>query len=284
MYGPRKILTWLEPNVQMRRSRKQTRAAIVSGAMRMQGSGVLALGRSMEDTVSAKHRIKRVDRFWGNPRIEIDAVSQALFHQFCPGSGPVVVLADWTDRHPFQQLVLAVPCNGRAISSYWVTVEKGDGSGAHKGRMVRAEKQALDALAQFCADAIVPVIVADRGFGNTRWLGDIQNRGWQFVQRISAELYVETEHYVGALHELGIRRGWKPRDYGKGTITNAHFGEVRLCAAYDRDAKEPWILVSNLEQKKPGAIVSCYRKRMWIEAMFRDLKNRQGDWAWTTCA
>ena len=45
MYDPEAILSWLEENVEkMRRSRAKSLAAIASGAMRMNGSGVLALG------------------------------------------------------------------------------------------------------------------------------------------------------------------------------------------------------------------------------------------------
>ncbi len=215
-----------------------------------------------------------MDRFLGNAQVEIDAVYEALFHQLGPCSGHVVVLADWTDRHPFQQLVLAVPRNGRALPIYCATVAKGDGSGKHDGLMIEAEREALEALARMCGDTIRPILIADRGFGPPRWLGDIQNRGWYFVQRISRELYVETEHYMGNLYELGIRRGWTPHHWGEGTMTNKHFGPVRLTTVYDRDANEPWFLVSNLEAKTPRAIVNLYKRRMWIEAMFRDLKNR----------
>lgn len=274
MYDPAQILAWLESNVQMRRSRMKTLAAIVSGAMRMQGSGVLALGRAMRGEVAAKHCIKRVDRFLGNERVEVDAVHEAIFERFRPRRGPVIVLADWTDRNPYQQLVLALPCHGRALPFYCATIKKGDGSGAQEGLMIEAETEAIEALARMCGDTICPVIIADRGFGNTRWLSEIQNRGWHFVQRISQEIYVETEGYIGQLHELGIRRGWRPRDWGVGTMTNMHFGPVRLTTVYERDADAPWFLVSNLQAKSPAAIVNLYKHRMWIEAMFRDLKNR----------
>lgn len=115
MYEPSKILTWLEQNVQMRQSRRKTLSAIVGGAMRLQGAGVLALGRAMEGPAKAKHRVKRVDRFLGNTQVEVDAVSEGLFHQLRPRKGPVVVLADWTDRHRFPQLALALPRDGRAL-------------------------------------------------------------------------------------------------------------------------------------------------------------------------
>ncbi len=97
MYDPSTILTWLEEDVlSMQRSRIKTLAAIAGGAMQMQGSGVLALGRAMEGPTAARHRIKRVDRFLGNAQVEVDAVSAGLFHQLRRAEGPVVVLADWT--------------------------------------------------------------------------------------------------------------------------------------------------------------------------------------------
>ena len=277
MYDPSKILTWLDENVQsMRKSRSKTLAAIVSGAMRMQGTGVLALGRAMEGPVSAKHRIKRVDRFLGNAQVEVDAVSEALFHQLRPRRGRVIVLSDWTDRHDFQQLVLALPCNGRALPFYCMTVESGDGSGTHAGVMIEAEALALEALGRMCGDAIKPVIIADRGFGNTRWLGDIQKRGWDFVQRLSRIHGVDVEQYIGPLAELGIKRGWLPKDWGWGTMDEEQWGAVRLVSVFEREAKEPWYLVSNLPVESANQIVRLYKRRMWIEGMFRDLKNR--DW------
>ena len=274
MYDPSNILAWLEEKVQMRQSRRKTLAAIVSAAMRLQGSGVLALGRAMFGPAKAKHRIKRVDRFLGNGQLEVDAVSEALFHQLRPVSGPVVVLADWTDRHDFQQLVLALPRNGRALPFYSITVKKGDGSGTHDGLMIKAEAEALDILAEFCGDDITPIIIADRGFGNTRWLEDIAKRGWYFVQRLASNHGVEVEHYIGLLSELGIRRGWTPRDWGWGTMGEKQWGPLRLVTVFERDDKEAWYLVSNLKEEIPEEIVGLYKKRMWIEAAFRDLKNR----------
>ena len=274
MYDPSKILTWLSDNVQsMRRSRQKTLAAIVSGAMRMKGCGVLALGRAMDGPCKAKHRIKRVDRFLGNVGLECDALWGGLFRSLCPASGTVVVLADWTDRHAWQQLTLAVPCDGRAMPFYSVTVQKGDGTGAHEGTMIGAERRCLEALASFCPKGITPIIIADRGFGNTRWLTDVTKRGWYFVQRISHQQSICVEKHIGTLKELGMRRGWNARDFGWGTLGEKQWGPVRLVSVFDRKAKEPWYLLTNLADA-PHHIVQLYQRRMWIEAMFRDLKNR----------
>lgn len=274
MYDPSNILSWLEENVHMRQSRRKTLAAIVSGAMRLQGTGVLALGRAMEGDCRAKHRIKRVDRFLGNAQVEVDAVSEAIFHATRPKKGPLVVTIDWTDRHRFQQLVLAIPCNGRALPFYCITVEKGDGSGAQEGLMIKAEEQALEALSQMCGSEIKPIIIGDRGFGNTRWLGEVQKWGFHFVQRLARNHYMETEQFIGILSELGIRRGWQPRDHGWGTMGEQNWGPLRLVSTFRRDADEPLLLVTNLPDETSVEVVRHYARRAWIEATFRDLKNR----------
>ena len=114
----------------------------------------------MNGPAKAKHRIKRVDRFLGNQKVEVDAISQAIFEQLRPATTRPVILADWTDRHDFQQLVLALPRDGRALPFYCISVERGDGAEKYKGLMVMAERMALEALAEFCGDTITPIVIA----------------------------------------------------------------------------------------------------------------------------
>jgi len=277
MYDPSTILSWITSNVEgMRLSRAKTLAAIVSAALLMKGVGVLALGRAMSGEVSAKHCIKRVWRFLRNEDVEVQALFSALFSFLRPRTGRVAILVDWTDLDPFQQLVFALPCDGRALPFLAVTVRKGRGEEEDKGVMVAAERRGLEMLARMCPADVRPVIVADRGFGHARWLGDIQKRGWGFVQRLSHVPQVCVEEHMGTLKELGIRRGGRPRDWGWGTMDEQEFGSVRLVTVFDRKAKEAWYLVTSLQDDPPAQIVRIYQRRMWIEAMFRDLKNR--DW------
>jgi len=277
MYDPSKILAWITGNVEgMRLSRAKTLAAIVSAALVMRGVGVLALGRAMSGEVAAKHCIKRVWRFLRNDRVETEAVFAALFQFLRPRSGRTIILVDWTDLYPFQQLVFSLPRDGRALPFLCITIRKGTQEEENEGAMVAAETRALELLARMCPPNLTPILIADRGFGHPRWLGDIQKRGWHFVQRLSHIHQVCVEHHMGTLKELGIRRGWRPRDWGWGTMDEQEFGPIRLVTVFDREANEAWYLVSSLELESPAEIVRLYKRRMWTEAMFRDLKNR--DW------
>lgn len=273
MFSPTTILPWLEENVKgMRRSRMKTLAAIVPAAMELCGVGVLALGRSMCTPTTAKHNIKRVGRFLGNTCVEGLAIASGLFDAFAPKEGPVLVLADWTDVINGKLLVFALPCNGRSMPFFSKVIPKQAGEGG----MIRAENEALHALKQICCTRSNVIVVADRGFGSQRWLGTVVEQGFHFVQRLSCVFYAETEYHIGGLKEINVRRGKQIRDWGHGTIGEDRAIVGRLVTAYDKKAKEPWYLVTDLDEASAPEVVSIYRRRWWIETLFRDEKNR--DW------
>lgn len=273
MLSPVDILPWLEANVNgVRLSRLKTLAAIVPAAMELGGVGVLALGRAMSGPVSGKHNIKRVNRFLGNEDLECAAVAKGIFNVFAPKQGRVLVLADWTDVSNAKMLVFALPANGRSIPFYTYVVPKLAG----EGTLIEAETKALQALKVICAGRSHVTVVADRGFGNKRWLGAVRKVRFHYVQRISSVFTVETELFMGGVKEMNLRRGARIRDWGYGTVGADEAIEGRVITAYDPNAKEPWYLVTDLDDAGAEEVVSIYRRRWWIETAFRDSKNR--DW------
>lgn len=273
MLSPEVILTWLERNVNgMRRSRMKTLAHIVPAAMLLGGVALHALGRGMRTGTTAKHNIKRVERFVGNAKVESMALAQGLFRAFAPQHGLVWVLADWTDVSNGKLLVFALPCNGRSIPFFTHVVPKQAGEGA----LVRAENEALERLAPLVQTRSNIVIVADRGFGNQRWLGAVARHGFHFVQRLSCVFFADTEEYIGALRDLNVRRGPRVRDWGHGTLGEDQAITGRLVTACDPKAQEPWYLLTDLKDLPATEVVDAYRRRWWIETSFRDAKNR--DW------
>jgi hypothetical protein len=238
----------------------------------MCGVGVLALGRAMNTNTTAKHNIKRVERFLGNAHVESNAVAQAIFNAFAPARGRVTVLADWTDVPNGKLLVFALPCNGRSLPFFVSVVAKEVGEGG----LIQAENEALKTLRHICGNRPDIVVVADPGFGNKRWIQALRAQGFHFVQRVSCIFNVDTEHYIGALRDLNVRRGKPIRDWGAGTIGDDEAIEGRLVTGYDPKAKEPWYLITDLEDIPATEVVTIYRYRWWIEPTFRDKKNR--DW------
>lgn len=264
------VYVWLKQLVPgMRLSRIKTLSALVAGAMRMRGVGVLSLGRAMSGPTAAKHRIKRVWRFFRNPAVESLEVSKALFERIMPRKGSIVILCDWTDIDPFQQLVFSLPRDGRSLPFLSLTILKAQGEGS----MVAAEKKGLAYLKAICPAGREIVLIADRGFGNSRWLTDVTRHGWHFVQRIAGNIYLSTPDYEGLGSALPVRNGGPSKDWGRGRMTHDHPFPIRLVTIYERGFKEPWLLVTDLDNV-PAEIVRLYKRRMWIECTFRDLKNR----------
>jgi hypothetical protein len=275
MYDPTSILTWLRSHVQgVRLSRLKTLSAIVSGALVMKGVGVLALGRAMAGEVSAKHCIKRVWRFLRNDGIEIEAISAGLVRALAPREGPIVLLADWTFLKSCMTLVFAVPLDGRALPVYSRTIRTGTTDKPEPGTMVDAEYEALEALRRILPEQRQIIVIADRAFGHTRWLNVLQRWGWGFVQRLARNHHVQTQQHMGFLHELGIQQGDPSKDWGWGDLGERGEVDFRLVTVWGRENAEPWYLATNLSAPPSAEIVRLYQRRMWIEAMFRDLKNR----------
>jgi hypothetical protein len=273
MLSPETIVSWLLENVKgMRLSRLKTLAAIVPAATQLCGVGVLSLGRGMHTRTTAKHNIKRVDRFLSNSRVEGTALARAVFNAFAPAQGRVLILADWTDVPNAKLLVFSLPCSGRSVPFFVRVVAKDVG----EGELIAAENEALRALRRICASRCDIVVVADRGFGNQRWTRAVRAQGFHFVQRLSCVFNVDTEHHIGALRELHLRRGKPVRDWGYGTIGDVKAIEGRLVTAYDPNAKEPWYLTTDQEDIPADDVVGIYRCRWWTEPLFRDKKNR--DW------
>ena len=107
MYDPQAIFSWIEHEIKpMRRSRQKTLADVVSAAMQLRGGGVLSLGRSLVCETTIKHAIKRVWRFFRNPRLEIESIQQALVNHLLPPKGQrCVVLVDWTEVTQYKTAV-----------------------------------------------------------------------------------------------------------------------------------------------------------------------------------
>lgn len=271
MISPRKIMTWIDDKVKsMRKSRKKTLCALVRAAMRRCGTGVLALGRAMVSLTTAKHNIKRVWRFLRNKSVEVDEVHRAIFSSTCPLRGPIVVLADWTDLHPHKSLILSLVRDGRSVPFWSRTIPVCCGQGG----MVTAERESLAFLSTLVEAGRQVIIVADRGFGHGRWIGEVNSYGWHYVQRLTCNMTVYTEEHYSLLSELDVARGDKPRDLGISTVGEKNPFSSRLFVVWIDGADDPWYLVTDLDL---GAreVVGVYRKRMWIEATFRDLKERE---------
>ena len=261
----------------IRKSHVKTLAALVFGLFKADYIGTAEIGRKMKGMVDGKHKIKRVDRFMGNRRIDILAMAGALFNMLVarlPEKSRLLVALDWTDLHDdkHQTLVLAVISCGRAIPVLWKTAAKDK----LKDNQTRIEKELLTDFRTIVPIGTKIVILADRGFGKIDLFEHLKSLNFDYVIRLKRNAYVYNKFYNGSLEKLVIQAGtW--RDFGTTLFTAKKRYPLRLITFYDHGQKEPWILTANLKPEELNIedAVIYYSRRMEIEECFRDIKNER---------
>lgn len=237
--------------------------------------GVAALGRYRPTKTTTKHHIKAVDRFLGNPTVDLSLLFGSLLLFLCPSLSRTFVLLDWTDLHDGEHevLVAAISFGGRSLPIAWTTWKKG-----HYLRSRNKVESTLCALLKSLLPSSTDlVIVADRGFGRASFLKALSHLGISYVIRFKKDIHLLSEQGERLLPSLRRGQTWD--------LPSVFFGKNAKCSTrcvltwgrsnHQAYPKEPWFLVTNLSPEVLSAakVVAAYHRRMRIEHTFRDHKS-----------
>ena len=113
MFRLQSITTFFATHGNLRKSQRTTLAALVWALIRQPLLGIAAMGHSlaMAQTTSAKHAIKRVDRFLGNTRIDLEVACGDLITTVIGAAKAVHVTLDWTDPKTPDGRFQTLSCN-----------------------------------------------------------------------------------------------------------------------------------------------------------------------------
>lgn len=263
----------------LRRSQARTLSYLVVGAMLAARVSLAAIGRGMPGRADVKHKIKRVDRFLGNERIEsssaMGGLVRHLLHRHRRGfrNKPLVVSVDWVTVRSFHTLMAAMVFKGRAVPLVW-------GSYADKvqGKSQNALEEGLLTLMRQMIPAHVKVIVlADRGFGRAELARFCQSIGLDYVIRICTKVWIQVAGFRGQLKDYPVNKG------DCRLLRSVEYRRFRpvvqnLVVRWLGGVDEPWYLMTSLD-KKPAKISQLYARRFDIEELFRDAKDKRHGWA-----
>ena len=290
------ILSYLEQQFQwMHAYRRRLLCELTLTLVRSGRGWLTALGRDLHSNTHAKHRIKRVDRFLGNPRLHAEL--PRLYAQLCQTviqTPRPVILVDWTViTLTHWALVASVPCKGRAQIIYQQVHTK------KKVATPQVQRRFLLALSQILPDDCSPIVIADAGFMGP-WFAQVRTLGWNFVGRLASNVTIQTpdktECKVAQLHP---RRCDKPEHLGVCSVTKHHPYQASVVAIrqpkkgvhhrrglhsgagytsifharYKRRAHTPWVRVTSLHERNASDVVALYKSRMQCEESFRDAKD-----------
>jgi len=216
----------------------------------------------------------RLQRFLDNPRVDVWRYYQAVARQLLSSfsSARLTLLIDCTALgFNYQLMVVAIAYRRRALPLIW---------SIHRGKhgMVHAQAQItlLRKLAPLVSRTTEVWVVGDAGFGRAelmRWLGRQQ---WHYCLRVnSAYAYQQTGADWAVVSTIPIREGLTLYlGWVRWTRVN-DFGWVQLVAHWQAGEEEAWFLVT--DQPADLWAIRLYKKRMWVEELFGDLKGHGFD-------
>ncbi|WP_434341569.1 IS4 family transposase [Motilimonas cestriensis] len=205
-------------------------------------------------------------------------------------------LIDWADvREQLRMMTLraSIAVNGRSVVLYERTFE------FKHYNSPRSHQRFLDELKQVMPPNCTPILITDAGYRNT-WFRQVEALGWYWLGRLRGEVGVklakqgwlsnksfftkantQPQHLGSAVIakksplacQLYLYKGADKKRKGK---RHRRTGQKHSAQhLYQRSAKEPWVLATNLPPAMFTAkqVVKLYAKRMQIEESFRDLKS-----------
>ena len=258
--------------IQMRVTRLRNLALLVEGIIGSRSGCLSAIVRHWSWGARGHvHRLKRLHRFLKNPKVSglpVFRSAAAVIWRHRRGgkrTSYLPVAIDWTKVHDRHVLFAAVPRRKRALPLAFGTY-----------RQLRHSQNKLERgmcllSASLLPQDTQPLFLADAGFGRTEFVRWLQKRGFAYVVRLRPNTHITYRGRTFPLKELDTAEGL-PTFY-----TNVKYRAtkpVTINLVVSRKGKKVWYLATTFDNA--ARTVDWYKKRFWIEEMFRDFKSRLG--------
>ena len=220
--------------------------------------------------------VRRLSRLLENPAIRVREWYAPIAREWLQTQfqhiGEIRLIVDGTKiGFGHQLLIVCLAYRKRAIPIAWTWIQH-----------VRGHSSAWKQLAllayvrQLIPSGAAVFLVGDCEFGSVAVLRQLDRWQWFFVLRQKTDTGVW----------FGEISGWQPFGsyihkpgqslwLGRGYLTAKEIYPVNLLIHWETGEKEPWCLATNLPDL--GMALKVYRRRMWIEEMFGDLKKHGFD-------
>ena len=187
-----------------------------------------------------------------------------------------LLLMDVTDlADQWRVLSVSVPWQGRALPLYRAVYPT---TAPQEGQAVQVRRALAWLMNVLPGPRSRYVLVADRGFPSQELLHLLQESGLRFVLRLKSNWKIQTPLLAGQLRHVcaageepcllaNVTLGDRPKEGKERPQANVVFVHAPA-------HQQPWYLVTNVD--RAAEAVEIYRKRMQIEAEFRDLKGPLG--------
>ncbi|MFH2103097.1 MAG: IS4 family transposase [Chloroflexota bacterium] len=219
---------------------------------------------------------RRLSRFLNNPAIRVRDWYQPIAQQWLRSQwnclGEIRLIMDGTKvGYGHQLLMVSLAYRKRAIPIAWTWVKQVRG---HSDAGLQLAL--LNYVRQLLPLGAVVFLVGDCEFGSVETLKWLDQWHWYYVLRQKSDTCLWFDH-LNEWKSFGsfVNRAGQSRWLGYGYLTAKEIYPTQLLIHWRKGETEAWCLATNLPDHEMA--LRYYRRRMWIEEMFGDLKKHGFD-------
>lgn len=267
--------TWMQRIQQLRPGERITRvrnmAQLLAGICASRSVHVSQIASQVVSTATLLSVTRRLSRFLDNPAVRVrewyEPIARDLLQSMAQTVGEIRLIADASQvGFNHQLLVIAIAYRRRAIplAWTWLRTSRGHSSGLRQLALLGYVQRLLPV-------GIRVLLVGDSELGAIPVIQQVEQWGWYYVLRQKANNQVQLDEPADwrDFEQLVTRPGqsvW----LAEVQLTRKYAHPTNLVAHWQRREAQPWLLATNLPQLRLALRV--YRRRMWIEELFGDLK------------
>ena len=219
--------------------------------------------------------VKRLTRFLNNGAVRV----REWYHPFVEpllasagSAGQVHLIIDTSKvAFGFRLVMVSVAYQRRSLPIAWTWVR---GSRGHSSTVTQI--RLLGYVASLLSPRVRVSLVGDCEFGNPLLIEYVTHWGWDYALRQPGDnlVMLRGTGQWQRLDSLTVTKG-QPVWVGHVVLTQASAYPTHLVLYWKLGEKKPWLLATNLLDGR--AALRLYRRRMWIEEMFGDMKKHGFD-------
>ena len=219
--------------------------------------------------------VKRFGRFLDNAAVRVRAWYDPFaipLLRAAASTGQVRLIMDASKvSHGYRLLMVSLAYARRSLPIAWTWVHASRGHSP-----TRMQVALLEYVYRLLPSGIQVSLVGDCEFDSPLLIENVCHWGWTYALRQPGNHLLQGRGSEGwrRIDSLPLQRGtslWQ----GYVLLTRSSPFPTHLVAHWQRGQADPWFLATNL--LCPQAAVRLYRRRMWIEEMFGDLKKHGFD-------
>jgi len=271
--------TWLTRILQLwpqeRITRLRNLAWLIVGIWASRSVHLSRVAGHMPGPATQTSLTRRLARFLCNAAVRVRVwyrpQARSVLQSMATAVGEIRLIADASkvgSRH--QLLMVAVAYRRRAIPITWTWIPSTRGHSS-----ARKQLALLSYVRGLLPAGAKVLLVGDSEFGSIEVLRQLENWKWSYVLRQRGYNQVKIGDQEWCRFGDVIQKPGQNRWLGRGLLTAKHRHPVNLWAYWRPGEDEPWLLATNLPTQHTTRL--AYRRRMWVEEMFGDLKGHGFD-------